>query len=515
MPEIIVETNINGQTTRTVYRDVRVSSVAGGVVGELVAASATGEASDPKAGKTTFQIGRTAIEGLDMPLVARVVTGSSPDPASMPMSPVMRVLAYQDYRMTTAMGEVTIGRLVSRDFRARPGREPLNQAIRGLMETAERQQAQGGRNRAANPQDMVLVGQFFSIFDNFEYGVMDVEAMQARFGQGADGGGMTIAAMRFSDKADSPGLAIRDMVVQGGPARFALAEFEARDFGFRDTFRAAAELLQSGNPSALERNWQRLIPKLGTLRMRGLDLTAPDESGGARQQAPRTPQTIRITAKAMELGFGGQLNGVPTALRFGAEELQVPVPASSTDENARQLRAMGIERLNLDWLADLAWRQQGQTLDIAALNVAARDLFAFGLSGRLGNISPEAFSTDAALAQVAWLQATAQQLKLSLRNGGLVEKIIENEARKARRSVDQLRREWGTLAAMGLPAILGDSEGARAISQAVSRFLARPGELEIEATSRAPGGVGLPDAIAVMGNPRAIFDRIEVKAAAR
>jgi hypothetical protein len=365
---------------------------------------------------------------------------------------------------------------------------------------------------------MVFLGQFFGIVDNFEYGVLDMEGMTGTIGAGAERATFRLAGMRFSDQAANAGFAMRDLAVEAGPARFAIAEFEARDFSFRSSFRAASELLQSGNPRALERDWRKLIPQLGSIRIAGVDLVAPEPGAGAnrRQDRPAEPVApLRISARSLELGFGGQLEGVPTALRFGGEELAFSLPATSTDANIRNLRAMGITQLNLGWLADLVWRQERNTLDIQSLDFSARDLVSVKLAGRLGNVTREAFSTDAALAQVAWLQATAQQVKLSLQNSGLFEKIIENEARKARKSADQLRREWGSLSAIALPAILGDSDGAKTLAGAISRFIARPGSLEIEIASRQPSGIGLADGLAAAANPQSIFEKLDVKAAAR
>jgi hypothetical protein len=120
-----------------------------------------------------------------------------------------------------------------------------------------------------------------------------------------------------------------------------------------------------------------------------------------------------------------------------------------------------------------------------------------------------------ALAQVAWLSASAQRLTLNVQNFGGFEKILAREAGKANKTPDALRREWGTLAALALPAALGDSDGAKALTAAVSRFVARPGTLDVDLKARSPGGIGLADAVAVMGAPQALFDKIEVTASAK
>lgn len=521
-PEVIVEQDVGGARSRTVYRDVRISGLANGEFGEVTSASMAGETSDPKTGTVVYRNGLTRVEGLDVGQIARLIFDSSANPERTEMRPAYRSLSYQDMalRLPQEMGEITLARVTARGFKGRPGREPLDSSIRAMIDFFERQK-DARPNTRPSPQDMLVIGRFFEIFGNFEYGVMDMEGFRGRVGAGAEAASFEIAAMRFSDQAQSPGLAIRDMRVEAGPARFVMAELEARDYGIRDMFRALADILQSGDPTAIERQWQRLIPKIGTLRIAGLDIVAPDPDARPRgrqsgpQQPPAQAQTLRITAKSMELGFANQIDGVPTAMKLGADELVIPLSANSRDENVRNMRAMGLTSVNLSWLADLAWRQDRNVLDITALNLGIKDQLSASISGRLGNVTREAFSTDTALAQVAWLSATAQQLKINVRNSGLIERFIETTARRDGKSPEALRREWGTIAAVGLPALLGSSDGARAISGAIARFLARPGAIEIEAASRSPSGVGVADAVMAMGDPQGLFDKLEIRASAQ
>jgi hypothetical protein len=67
---------------------------------------------------------------------------------------------------------------------------------------------------------------------------------------------------------------------------------------------------------------------------------------------------------------------------------------------------------------------------------------------------------------------------------------------------------------VGLPAILGDSDGAKALTGAIARFVARPGTLSIDLRSRSASGIGVADAVGVMGAPTEIFEKIEVQAKA-
>jgi hypothetical protein len=67
-------------------------------------------------------------------------------------------------------------------------------------------------------------------------------------------------------------------------------------------------------------------------------------------------------------------------------------------------------------------------------------------------------------------------------------------------------------AAIAVPAMLGGSGQAKAIGQAVARFVAKPGKLSISAKTKDPAGLGFADF--AMGDPGAILDKLEVTATA-
>ncbi len=515
MPRVVVTQDIAGTKQATTFRDVVLSDIKAGVIGSMKAAGASGEMNDPVAGKMAFTAGAIGAEAVDLPLAARVLTTSVPNPEQVPMGLLYRSFGYSDYVIELPMGagKVSIARIFGREAKARPGREPLLTTMRSVMDLAEKQNAAGtGKKDEPSKAELAMIGQMFRLFENFEYGVMDAEGIKATFKADKNEGLFEIGRMRFSDQAANPGFAISQMRAEAGPAKMSLAEFEMRDFSFRNTIRAAIDMLDKGDVTALMTDYTRLIPKLGTIRLQGLAVEGP-ETGSPRRTGP--PQTFRASLKSFELGVASQLDGIPTALKFGAEELAAPLPTNSREQGVRDLIAMGYKDINLSWLADIAWQKDSRQIDVKALNVSAKDMLAASISGRIGNISAEAFSTDMALAQVAWLSAAAQQLTLNVQNFGGFEKILAREAGKANKTPDALRREWGALAALALPAILGDSDGAKALTAAVSRFAARPGTLDIDFKARSPGGIGLADAMAVMAAPQALFDKIEVTASAR
>ncbi len=512
MPEIIVEQTIDGNTQTIIYRDVTMNDIVAGVIGKMRMAGVKGVMTDKTVGKMDFSIGETLAEAMDLPLVARVMTTAVPDPLQVPLSPLYRSISYRDYvvELPGGMGQFRLGRVSMRDSKARPGKEPLISSFRNLMAFTEKNK--GNSNATPDKAEIAMIARVLSFLENFEYGVMDMEGFSGSFGKGPSEATFSIGKMRFSDQPQQGGFAMGDIKVDAGPTKVGLAEFEMRDFSFRDSIRVLISTLESGNIEAFATDYMKLIPKLGTVRIAGLNIQTPDTTGPKKAGLP---DMFRASLKSMELGVSNQLDGIPTAVRFGAQEFATTLPASSKEQSVRDLIAMGIKDINLSWLADLAWQKDSDQLDIKALNFSGKDLAATSISGQLANVTKDAFSLDTALAQVAWLSASARRLTVNVQNFGGFEKIVANEARKARKTPEALRREWGSMAAIALPAILGDSDGAKALTAAISRFVAKPGVLDIDLRSRSASGIGLADAVAVMAEPQAIFDKIEVQARAQ
>ena len=68
-------------------------------------------------------------------------------------------------------------------------------------------------------------------------------------------------------------------------------------------------------------------------------------------------------------------------------------------------------------------------------------------------------------------------------------------------------------AAFVVPAMIGSSEQAQTLSQAIARFIAKPGKLTINATPKDPSGFGIVEAV-VLPDPKAILDKLNVSAKA-
>ena len=118
---------------------------------------------------------------------------------------------------------------------------------------------------------------------------------------------------------------------------------------------------------------------------------------------------------------------------------------------------------------------------------------------------------------VAEQQRSLTQSRIAIEvaeNKGLAEKILEREAKKQRKSPDQLRKELGTAAQIGIPAMLGGTPNAKALGAAVAKFVLKPGRLTVVASARDPGGLGAADIAMAQDDPTALLAQVNLQATA-
>jgi hypothetical protein len=350
-----------------------------------------------------------------------------------------------------------------------------------------------------------------SVFDMIDYGSGEVRdlamtAVTPPVTPGAKSEAVELKIARIAYGEDAPaksGFAFEGLRFAGGGATGLVESISYSGFSFGAVIRELQAALARPDFDADSIDFRRFIPTIGTIRLSGVSVDAPPLLPG------REP--IKVALGTFELKAGEQLNGIPTSLALTIDKLIAPVTEGTGNPAARDLIAMGIHSLDLSARLDLAWEAARSELAIRSLSLGSAGLLQFDASGTLGNVTKDLFSSDLALAQVAALGATVRKVEAKLQNFGLIEKLIANEARKAKRKPDEIRQQFAMMASLGLAAILGPSDAAKALTAAVSRFAARPGTLTIEASAKSASGLGLADVI-TLADPTEILDKIDLKA---
>ncbi|PPJ44356.1 hypothetical protein C0075_27130, partial [Rhizobium sp. KAs_5_22] len=86
-----------------------------------------------------------------------------------------------------------------------------------------------------------------------------------------------------------------------------------------------------------------------------------------------------------------------------------------------------------------------------------------------------------------------KSLDLVVDNKGLFERYMAKAAKEQKSTPEALRRTYATATAFVVPAMIGNSEQAQTLSQAIGRFIAKPGRLTVNARSKDSSGMSLLD----------------------
>lgn len=547
--EITFEQAIGAQKQVTRYRDVRFSDVkdgkvgrgsaasgtiaatlpaspgaakpapsAGGALGDAAKAIAGGAGSGPTA--INGQLLRTSFEALDLKHMARVLTEKAQPGVTETMQPIFGRFEQDGYTLDMgAAGKLSLGKTTGRGFAAKVGDEPLGEVFTRLMAMSEAQ-AKAAKEPGAKPpslkteEDRRMGLSLLTLIDNFSYGsgeardmVMSVTA-PPKPGAKPETVDMKIARIAFGE--DTPaksGFAMEGFQFTGGGAKGLIDSISYSGFSIGPVVAELKALLAKPDADLDTLDFRKFIPTIGTMRFAGVSVDAPQE---AKRGLP-TPPPLKIGLGVFELKSGEQINGVPTSISLTIDNLLAPVVEGAGNPAARDLLAMGYKMLDLSAKVDLAWEAARNELAIRAISLGGAGMAKLDAKGTLGNVTKDLFSSDLALAQVAALGATARSVEAKLQNLGLFEKLLENEARKAKRKPEELRQQFAMMASLGLAAILGPSDAAKTLTAAISRFVAKPGTLSVQATAKSATGLGLADVI-TLTDPTEIFDKIDLKA---
>jgi hypothetical protein len=525
-PELRFEQTIGPQKQTTIYRDVRFSNIRDGKIERGESARGTISVTGAATGAMSGELKRTSFEAFDIKQVARVLTERAQAGANEPMLPIFGRIEQEGYSldMGTA-GKMSMGKISGRGFAAKVGDEPLGEVLARvvtLSEAAEKASREpGGQPPSLKTEEERKLGlSLLSLYDTLSYGsgeardfamtVTPPAKYDPKTGPKTDTVTMKMARIAFGE--DTPaksGFALEGLQFSGGGAAGVIDSISHSGFSIGPVIAELKALLGKPDASFDEIDFRKFIPTIGTMRFAGLSVDAPQE---AKRGQP-APPPIKVGLGAFELKAGEQFNGVPTSLSLTIDNLRAPVTEGTGNPAARDLIAMGYKLLDLSARVDLAWEAARSELAIRAISLSGAGMGKLDAKGTLGNVTKDLFASDLALAQVAALGATARSVEAKLQNMGLFEKLIENEARKAKRKPDEIRQQYAMMASLGLSAILGPSEAAKTLTAAISRFVAKPGTLSVQASAKSASGLGLADVI-TLSDATEIFDKIDLKASA-
>jgi hypothetical protein len=516
IPELTLEMKLLGQNLTWRYRDVTLSNIRAGLIGEASSPRGNGLASDPSVGDVTYEWGATRIERLDAAGLATVTTGTRGPGEAPRFREIIGAARVDDFAQRQGGFTATQAVNTWRGLAMSAGLRPWGERIALVGETMGKAMAADKAGEKAPKPEPAALADMLSLLEDVRFGTNEIEGAKITFAVDKakgieEAGEVTFRRIATSDTGD---IAANSAVAQGisgvvGDARFTLREVSLKGFSASSAVSALRASMAAGKQGTADDDISKYIPTLGRFAISGLEFNAPAKPG----KLPASP-----AAAAVKIGLGefmidvrAQENGTPSDMRIAIENLSAPVPRD--DPSSKQLLDLGYSQLEASSRIDLGWDRDKSEIRLRETGFEAREMLNLRLSGTLGNAGKDLFASDLALMQVAALGLNLQSLQLRLENLGLFDRLLKAEATKAGKEPAALRRDWSALAAIALPAMLGDSPAAKTLTGAVARFIASPRVLSISATA-PPGGIGLADVIAA-GDPKAVLGRIDLKAEAQ
>ena len=248
-----------------------------------------------------------------------------------------------------------------------------------------------------------------------------------------------------------------------------------------------------------------LIPTIGTIRYAGIAFDVPNTKGSK-------PERVAFSAKEVELTAEKPLNGIPTNVRLGVQNLAMALPQESDDETIQELVGMNYRSIDVSWRIAAAWSEQMREVSYETLFDGA-GMGRLSLKALFGGIEREAFDPDMTNAIVSLVGATLKTIDVTLDNTGIVDRLIERQAREANKTPQVMRREFAVGVAAMVPVVLGPGDQSRALGQALARFVAKPVRLRVSAKAKSPQGLDVTDLMALdQVSPGKILQKIDLKA---
>jgi hypothetical protein len=509
IPELVSELRYDAITQRAVYRNLSLADVAGGRVklaaiegidvDSTIRAGAAG-----KEGRSTAKYGRLVANDTDVATLVRFYAEGWPAPTEEFVR-VQGSTSAENVTITDPNGlTATIDRIGGRDFSVRPSQRPAFGLMTAMIETAAKEDPPEEEARRLFVDALDLAG-------SFRIGA--IEATGIRFAGTSQQGKPVAAKVARIAYAGPTAAAPADARAEGidvsgedGTAKIDLLAFTG--FDFEPTLRGLKALKDKRLEELDAATIRSLIPTIGTLRYAGLAFDVPNAESKAQP-----PERVKFALKDLAITADKPLNGIPTNIRLNLQNLTAPMPAASEDESVKTLIGLGYRTVDISSAFTAAWNEAAREIAISEFSWSGVEMGRFAARATLGGVGRDVFDPDTNLAMVALLGANARSAEVTIENRGLFERYLAAEAKKRGKSADAIRREYAAAAAVAIPAMLGNSEQAKGLAQAVARFIARPARLTITARAKAAAGLGISDVVTVQ-SPAEVMNLLDVTAVA-
>ena len=474
VPEIRGESKAGERVTRLVYKDVVLEDIANGRIGALRAASLE-QSAKGAGGAVEARYANLSAKGVDPRQLAHVLAfARENDKEEAKTIEEEATIESVSFAFPDAGIEIHTGPVAALGLRARALAEPP---------------LAGARDAAATPDQGAMLA--LTALGAMELGVFGARDVVVT-GRGAPGekpyavklGRLTLDKIAGAKARE---VSIEDFVLDSADGgHVALRRLALHGFDF-------SALLAPGEARA----W-----RLDRAEAEGVVADLPDAGADGR---------VKFEIGALGADFSNYREGVPTKFAARLDRLKADLAARGESPAAHFFTALGYRDIALSGEIAGVWREEARAFEIERARVDAKDMGAITLQATFGNVGASVFSPSPIVSRAAMLTATVTRLEATVEGGGLIERVLAEEARSSGGDVAKLRADYARDSGAVIDASLDDGEKARRIGEAVTKFLNHPTRLRIKLTS--PKGVGALDL--GLKRPGEILNELEVEAEAR
>lgn len=501
IPELRVERAGPAAAPVVTYRDVMARDVRAGRIAELTAAGASIlVAGGPQKGTGTY--GRLRATDVDLAVLARLY--GEPGDGKSALQRVYATFSVDEVAYVDARGTaVTIARIEGRDLSGRQIPATWTGALQAFTGVDYDTIAPADRTR--------LLSLGADLAEAVSLGTLEATGLSVQEAKPRDAFRLGIARMGMTNAGGT----LEDITFSGGDgAKARIARLSLDGFSLSPTIAALRKLAAlTAEPS--EADLRLLTPAIGTLALKDLSLDLPPEPTTPR--GPRDPAdatgAMHVGLRDAALNFAPPRDGVPTAGRISLSGLTLPASAVAGVPGLGSLGLYGYSDLDLAVVADTSWDEAARELKLSEVSISGKDMGRVRINGMIGGIGPEVFNPDVAISSFAMLSATAKALDLTIENTGLFDRFIAAQSKVLSLKPEELKQEYVTASVFGVPAILGNSAGAKAVGAAMGQFVTKPGTLSLSLRPKNGTGIGMLE-FGAAPTPAALFDRLDVNAKA-
>jgi hypothetical protein len=499
IPEARVKQVLGKETQTTTYRNTVVSDVSQGRIASVSIETMAMESSGTK-DKAVVTGGRTTMSEVDLPAMARLYEAKADGP-STPMAKIYGAFSLENLQLVDSREGISfkIARLGGRDFLGRPTKDSWNGTVTLMTEMADR------TDLSAEDQARLLPA-IADLIDSFQIGFMEASGIEMTTKAKGSSGQARIARIAYTGGTDAQPADMRweGFEFSDKDNRMKLDSLSLTGFSFRQTLDGLRNLQAKSFDDLDAATMRSLVPTLGTLRLSGFSIDGTTEDEGKKVK-------VQAALKGFELTADKPVNAIPTNLRIGLQNLTMALPSKSTDDGVKELAALGYKNIDVSLVAAATWNESANEIALKEVSVQGQDMGSLSLTGTIGNVTKDLFSPDEATAAAALIGAKAKSADIVVEDKGLLGRYLTQAAKEQKTTPEALRTIYASAAPFVVSSMIGNSEQASTLGQAIGRFIAKPGKLTLNAQPKNPSGFGVMDAM-LASDPKEALAKLNISA---